>query len=75
MKGGESPQAIVFYQFLPETDKGEKRFNFACSAYSSEAPQSGTSGRETKKFLPKRVQQPEIKVMEAKIPIVWLQSN
>jgi len=42
MKGGESPQAIVFYQFLPETDQGEKRFNFACSAYSSEAPQSGT---------------------------------
>jgi hypothetical protein len=46
-----------------------KKFNSACSAYFSEAPQSGTSGRETKKTLPKRVQQPEIKAVEAKFPI------
>jgi len=68
-KGGESPQAIMFYQFPDETDKGEKRLNSASSAGFSEAPQSGTSEREIKKILPKRVQQPEIKVMEAKIPI------
>ncbi len=42
MKGGESPQAIMFYQFHLETDKGEKRFNSVFFARFSEAPKSGT---------------------------------
>ena len=36
-----SPQATVFYQFHREADKGEKRFNSACSACFSEPSQGG----------------------------------
>jgi len=60
---------LCFISFFRKQIK-EKNVLTLRPAGFSEAPQSGTSGREIKKILPKRVQQPEIKVMEAKVPVV-----
>jgi len=70
----------VFYQFHLKLIKEKKDLTLRPLRALAKPRKAGprwrdlhfapTSGRETKKILPKRVQQREIKVMEAKIPIV-----
>ena len=52
----EPRQAIVFYQFLPETDKGEKNLTLRTLAKPRKA---GQAGERLKKFFPNGCNNPK----------------